>query len=277
MLSVLGRRQPRRWFVASTALLLSLAPAPVHAQQTLTVFAAASLGDAYRALGAQFESSHPGTKVQFNFAGSQQLVLQLSQGAKADLFASADERWMQAAVDSGLVAGAPAVFAQNSLVVIAPRSNPAGLAGLKDLARAGVKVVLAADAVPVGRYSRQVLKKLSATTGFGSGYGALVLANVVSYEDNVKGIVAKVQLGEADAGIVYRSDATGPVAAQLRVLDIPPAANVIATYPVTVLKQSGSAELARAFMALVLSPGGQEVLARFGFEPASQPAAAAPR
>ena len=265
-------RVSRRLITLAALAILVLAP-PLAAQQTLTVFAAASLGDAYRSLGIKFQATHPGTTVQFNFAGSQQLVLQLSQGAKADLFASADERWMQVAVDSGMIADHPVVFAHNRLVVIAPRGNPAGLERLQDLARAGVKVVLAADAVPVGHYSRQVLQKLSAAPGFGPRFGAQVLANTVSYEDNVKGIVAKVQLGEADAGMVYRSDATGPIASQVRVLDIPEQANVIATYPVGVLKASGAPELARAFLDLVLSPAGQSLLIRFGFDRADAAAA----
>ncbi len=267
------RSSPRRWSAGRAglcAVLFSLClSTPAAAQQVLTVFAAASLGDAYRALGADFETGHPGAKVQFNFAGSQQLVLQLTQGARADLLASADERWMQVAVDSGLIAGTPELFARNRLIVIVPRGNPAGVARLQDLARSGVKVVLAADVVPVGRYSRQVLTKLSAAPGFGAQFGARVLANTVSYEDNVKGIVAKVQLGEADAGIVYRSDATGPIAGQLQVIEIPESANVIATYPIAVLARSASAGLARNFLALVLSPAGQATLARFGFDPAA--------
>ena len=250
-----------------------LAPSlAVQTPATLTVFAAASLTDVLGTLGRAFESSHPGTKVQFNFAGSQQLALQLQQGAKADVFASADERWMQAVRDSGLIAGEPVVFARNRLVVVLPKTNPAGIARLQDLARAGLKLVIGAEAVPIGKYTRQMLERLSAVPGFGKDYGARVLANVASYEENVKGVVAKVQLGEADAGVVYRSDATGPSAAQLATMDIPDAGNVIATYPMAVAAASANPTLAAAFVDLVESVEGQAVLQRAGFMAVGSPA-----
>jgi molybdate transport system substrate-binding protein len=232
---------------------------------TLTVFAAASLTEPFTALGASFDGSHPGTKVRFNFAGSQQLVLQLQQGAKADVFASADERWMQTAQDSGLVEGEPSIFARNRLVVVVPRTNPAAINRLQDLARSGVKVVIAADAVPVGHYTRQMLAGLSAVPGFSKDYAARVLSNVVSYEDNVKGIVAKVQLGEADAGVVYRSDATGPSATQVTSIGIPDSANVIAQYPIALVHGGSEQELAQAFLQLVESAEGQARLEKAGF------------
>lgn len=252
-----------------------LAPSlPAQSPATLTVFAAASLTDAMAALGHTFESSHPGTKVQFSFAGSQQLALQLQQGAKADVFASADERWMQAVRDSGLIAGEPAVFARNRLVVVLPKTNPAGIRRLQDLARAGLKIVIGAEAVPVGKYTRQMLEQLSAQPGFGKDFGARVLANVASYEENVKGVVAKVQLGEADAGLVYRSDATGPSAVQLSTLDIPEAANVIAIYPIAVTAVSANPTLAAGFIDLVESAEGQAALQQAGFMAVGSPAGA---
>ncbi|HEU5153291.1 MAG TPA: molybdate ABC transporter substrate-binding protein [Gemmatimonadales bacterium] len=249
----------------------------IAAQQstTLTVFAAASLTEPFSRLGKRFEADHPGATVRFNFAGSQQLVLQIQQGAKADVFASADERWMQTAKDSGLVEGNPVLFARNELVVVVPVANPAGIKRLQDLSRSGIKLVLAAEAVPVGRYTREMLAKLSSQPGFGPKYGQQVLANVASYEDNVKGVIAKVQLGEADAGVVYRSDATGSAASQISILAIPEAANVIASYPIAVLRGAPSPELARAFVELVESATGQESLKKSGFiavEPAAQPA-----
>ena len=241
---------------------------------TLTVFAAASLTEPFTRLGKNFAAAHPGTTIRFNFTGSQQLVLQIQQGAKADVFASADERWMETANDSGLVEGEPVVFARNELVVIVPVANPSGIKRLQDLARAGVKLVIAADVVPVGRYTRQMLDKLSSQPGFGAKYGQQALANVASYEENVKGIVAKVQLGEADAGVVYRSDATGSVASQLTTLEIPEAANVIASYPIAVVRGAASPVLAKAFVELVESATGQESLKKAGFmavQPAVQP------
>jgi len=238
------------------------------AQSSVTVFAAASLTDAFTELGKRFEASRPGVRVQFNFAGSQQLALQLQQGARADVFAPADQRWMSAVKDSGLLPADPVIFAENRLVVILPRSNPARIGRLEDLARKGVKLVVAAEAVPAGRYTREMLQRLAAAPGFGLDYDAHVLGNVVSYEDNVKGVVAKVQLGEADAGVVYRSDASGAAGESLKVIAIPEAANPIATYPIATLKGSPSPELARAFVDLVLSAEGQGVLTRFGLKPA---------
>lgn len=205
--------------------------------------------------------------MRLNFAGSQQLALQLQQGARADLFASADERWMNAVRDGGLIQGDPVIFAENRVVVILPRSNPGAITGLADLARPGVKLVIAAEAVPVGRYAIEVLGRLASTPGFGADYAARVLANVVSYEDNVKGIVAKVELGEADAGLVYQSDAAGPGAGRLSSLRIPEAANARAAYPLALLKGSASPELGRAFADLVLSDAGREILARWGLVP----------
>src|SRR3954471_9650544 len=174
----------------------------------ITVYAAASLSDAFKALGKILELNHPGLTVQFNFAGSQQLALQIEQGAPADVFASADQRWMQYAAEKGLVEGTPAIFARNRLVVIVPRTNPARIAKLHDLARPGTKIVMAAEAVPAGKYSREAVRKLAGAPGFPPEYELSVLANVVSQEENVKAVVAKVQLGEADAGLVYQSDVT---------------------------------------------------------------------
>jgi molybdate transport system substrate-binding protein len=214
-----------------------------------------------------FEKSHPGTTVLFNFAGSQQLVLQLQQGAGGDVFALADSIWMQVAVDSGLTAGEHTLFARIRLVVIVPRSNPGRVDRLENLARRGTKVVLAADAVPVGRYSRQALRNLGDLPGFPIDYVRSVLSNVVSNEESVKGVVSKVQLGEADAGIVYRSDVTEPVARVVKVIPIPDSLNVLANYPIAVLRSSRQPELAREFLALVTSPDGQAVLQRYDFIP----------
>jgi molybdate transport system substrate-binding protein len=241
------------------------------APSVLTVFAAASLTDAFEELGALFRREHPGITVRFNFAGSQQLAAQLEHGASADVFASADQRWMAQVRRLGLTAGQPVVFAHNRLVVVLPAENPARIQRLEDLARPGLKLVLAADAVPAGRYSREVLRNLSRRPGFGSDYKRRVLTNVVSEEENVKGVVAKVQLGEADAGVAYHSDVTPGIAAKFRVLDIPAAANIVASYPIVVLSASGAPGAARAFVELVRGVEGRATLARHGLTP---PAAA---
>lgn len=246
------------------------------APSTLTVFAAASLTDAFGELGRMLERRHPGLTVQFNFAGSQQLATQLEQGAPADVFASADQRWMSYAKEKGLVQGETPVFARNRLVVIVPRTNPARLAALRDLARRGTKVLMAAEGVPAGKYSREALQNLAAAPGFPTGYDRRVLANVVSQEESVKGVVAKVQLGEADAGIVYRSDVTAPVSRDVRVFEIPDPYNVIASYPIAVVKGARNREAARLFLDLVSNEAGQRVLQEHGLLPAIAPAATKP-
>jgi molybdate transport system substrate-binding protein len=246
------------------------APERAPAPGTLTVFAAASLTEAFGELGRVAEQRSPGLTVRFNFAGSQQLVAQLQQGAPADVFASADQRWMTQAATHGLLLGAPVMFARNRLAVIVPAANPGHVAGLRDLARPGTKLVLADVSVPAGRYSRDVLARLAAEPGFPADFAARALANVVSSEENVKAVVAKVQLGEADAGIVYRSDVTDATAAKVRVLEIPERSNALAEYPIAVLRAAPDPAAAQAFVALVVSEEGQRVLGRHGLLPGAQ-------
>jgi molybdate transport system substrate-binding protein len=266
--------------VAQIALTI-LGTSPIAARpdspppSTLTVYAAASLSDAFRELGHALEAKHPGMTVQFNFAGSQQLALQIEQGAPADVFASADQRWMSYATEKGLVAGESIIFARNRMVAIVPRTNPAHIGGLPDLARRGIKIVLAAEAVPAGKYSRETLENLSAAPGFPPEYARRVLANVVSQEENVKAVVAKVQLGEADAGLVYRSDVTPPVWRYVRAFEIDDPYNAIASYPIAMLKAAKNAEAAQWFVDLVSSTAGQQTLERHGLLPAAAAAPAA--
>lgn len=256
------------WALGAVVVSLTLSPGKLPAQESITVFAAASLADAFTALGQRFQATHPAVRIQFNFAGSQQLALQIEQGAGADLFASADERWMTSVAQRGLLLGEPVTFAANRLAVILPRSNPASIRRLEDLARRGIKLVLAADLVPAGRYAREMLHRLAALPGYGAGYEARVLANVVSEEDNVRGVLAKVQLGEADAGVVYRSDVSGAVRERLNLLEVPETANPTALYPLAIVRGGAGEGLAREFATLVLSPEGQETLTRFGLLPA---------
>jgi molybdate transport system substrate-binding protein len=240
----------------------------------LVVFAAASLNGAMRELGRAFERGRPGLRVRFNLAGSQQLAVQLEHGAQADLFASADARWMDYAGDRGLLAGAPRPFARNRLVVVVPAADPARIARLQDLARPGIKTVIGAEAVPVGAYAHRLLANLAQAPGFPPDFERLALANVVSREENVKAVVAKVQLGEADAGIVYVSDVSGPAAARLRTLPIPESLNVVAEYPIAALRAAASPAAAAAFLDFALGAEGQSVLRRFGLRPAPPPRAA---
>ena len=240
------------------------APAATSETTGITVFAAASLTDAFAEIGASFEAANPGVKVPFNFAGSQTLRTQIEAGAAADVFASASTKEMDALVAAGIVAAdAPRTFLTNKLVVILPAANPAGVVQVQDLARPGLKLVLAAEEVPVGNYARRSLEKMNASLG--ADFSKTVLANVVSNEDNVKQVLAKVQLGEADAGIVYASDAVG--APDLQAVVIPTELNVIASYPIAPVLASTHSDMAMRFIAYVLSPEGQAILTKWGFAP----------
>lgn len=236
------------------------------APRTLTVFAAASLTDAFTKIGEQFQAGHEGVTVTFNFGASNTLAEQINQGAPADVFASANQTQMDGAVSGGRIdASSVQVFARNRLVVVFPKATPGGVSALSDLARPGLKVVLAAAEVPVGQYALDFLDKASQNPAFGAGFKDAVLANVVSYEENVRAVFTKVALGEADAGIVYSSDITGAGAADVGQLDIPDALNTLATYPLAPVKDSGQPALAADFVSLVLSAEGQAVLAEYGF------------
>ena len=235
-------------------------------EKSLSIFAAASLTEAFTEIGEQFEGLNPGVEVNFNFAGSQQLAQQIIEGAPADLFSSASPQYMETLIEAGLVeTEAEQIFARNRLVVIYPKENPAQITQLADLAQPRMSLVLAAPEVPVGKYSREFLDNAEQDPAFGSGFRDAVLANVVSYEENVKAVLAKVALGEADAGIVYRSDLTGENARQVGLIDIPEDLNVIALYPIAPLRNSSHPELSVTFIDFVLSSVGQDILAQYGF------------
>jgi molybdate transport system substrate-binding protein len=232
--------------------------------KTLIVFGAASLKSAFEEIGNAFEAANPGVTVKFNFAGSNALRTQIEQGAEADVFASANMKEMDALVSGNLVSADSAkVFLTNQLIVITPANNPAQLTKLEELTKEGLKIVLAAKEVPVGNYALQVLDKLDAA--FGTGYKDKVIKNVVSYENDVKQVVAKVQLGEADAGIVYSSDSVA--APDLQKIEIPVENNVVAKYPLAAMSNAKQAELAQKFIEYVLSTEGQSSLQKWGFLP----------
>lgn len=247
-----------------TLFTVGCTPAAAESK-TLHVFAAASLTDAFTEIGKSFEAANPGTTVGFNFSGSQALRTQIEEGAPADVFASANKKEMDALIADALInQDAPQQFLTNQLVIILPANNTAGLEKPEDLARPGIKLVLAAEEVPVGKYARQVFDNMN--RGFGTDFKDKVFANVVSNEDNVRQVVAKVQLGEADAGIVYTSDAVA--APDLKTIEIPASMNVIAAYPIAPLARSKNSDLARSFIAYVLSADGQAILQKWGFSPA---------
>lgn len=236
---------------------------------TLNIFAAASLSDAFGEMGETFHAANPTVELVFNFAGSNQLATQIAQGAPADLFAAANEKQMAVAVASGrIVDGSEQIFAHNRLVLITPKENPANLHTLQALANSGMKVVFAAAEVPVGQYSLDFLDQAAVDPTFGPDYKDRVLANLVSYEANVRAVLTKVVLGEADAGIVYTSDIG--VDSDVREIPIPDALNSVANYPIAPLVDSAQRDRAGQFIAYVLSPAGQAIMARHGFLPVGE-------
>jgi molybdate transport system substrate-binding protein len=241
----------------------------------LTVFAASSLTESFNEMATAFQAQHPDANVVFNFAGSQTLRTQLENGAQADIFASADQPNMDGIVAAGLNLGTPVLFATNLLTIITPTEGPGSdrVQTLAHLGEPGVKVVLAAPNVPVGRYARESLEKMNSDPDLGSDFSDRVLANVVSEEENVRLVAQKVVLGEADAGIVYQTDAAAPgIAPKVRQIPIPDQYNVVATYPIVTLKTTRQQELAEAFVQFTLSQEGQAILAKYGFGPAPKPA-----
>jgi molybdate transport system substrate-binding protein len=239
--------------------------APTAQTVELTVYGAASLKDALAGLGAAYETATPGTTLTISTDSSAALATKISEGAPADVFLSADTANPQRLADGGFTSGEPIAFAGNELTVIVPKGNPAGLATPADLARPGLKVIASGDEVPITKYAMTLVANLAAQPGYPADFAAAYAANVVSKEDNVKGIVAKVELGEGDAGIVYVTDA----AASTRVdtVAVPGAANVPATYAGVVVKGSTNQDAARAFLDWAAGPDGRAILAGFGFLP----------
>jgi molybdate transport system substrate-binding protein len=232
--------------VLAIGLLALAMPASVSGATTLNVFAAASLTEVFQ----KIDKSE-----RYSFAGSDQLALQIRQGAPVDLFASASAKYTELAYRDGYVTR-PVVFATNKLIVLVPESNPAGIKTVYDLRRPGLKVVIGDKTVPIGSYTRQILDALGITND--------VMANVVSQETDVKGIVAKVALGEADAGFVYRTDAR-PVASRTRTVALPDWAQPPVHYEVAVVKSSSHAAAARAYIKKLTSRRGRKLLAAAGF------------
>jgi molybdate transport system substrate-binding protein len=230
----------------------SMAPTSTSLAGSVTVFAASSLTDALRKAGEQLKAKHPGTDLVFNFGSSSTLATQITSGAPADVFASADEANMQKIVDATLSDGPPAVFAGNRLQIAVAPSNPKRIAGLADLARPDLVVVLAGPTVPAGRYALEALQKAGVTV------------SPASQEIDVRAVLNKVALGEADAGIVYVTDVKS-AATRVAGVDIPEQHQVAARYPIAVVKGSKNARLARAFADFLRSDDGQKLLTELGF------------
>lgn len=224
----------------------------------LTVAAAASLTAAFTQIGADFQEE-TGVAVVFAFGPSDGLATQIVEGAPVDVFASASPAWMDAISERGPGVRRRTNFARNRLAVIVPTDNPANIHELDDLATDGVQLVLAAQGVPAGDYAREILAN--------AGIADTALANVVSNEEDVAAVVTKVLTGEADAGIAYVTDVTAEAGGRISVVEIPDDVNVVATYPIAVMADSGRPDVAREFVEFVLGPG-QAVLADHGFLPA---------
>jgi molybdate transport system substrate-binding protein len=222
----------------------------------IQVFAAASLSASFNAIGIEFHRANPGVEVNFNYAGTPTLVTQIEQGAPADVFASADTINMDKLTADGFTSGSSQVFAHNQLEIVVAPGNPKGITGLADLAKPGVIYISEGPAVPAGKYSLQAL----ASAG--------VKVSPKSLETSVSAVIGKVELGEADAGIVYTTDIKA-AGNKVQGVPIPAANNVIATYPMVAVKGTKSPDVANAFIAYVLSATGQSTLASFGFLPAS--------
>ncbi len=242
-------------------------------RQRITVFAASSLTEAFTELANVFEEEYPGSSVMLNFDGSQRLRFQLEHGARADVFASADQRQMELAQDADLLAGDVVNFASNRLVIVVPKSETeAGgmpvVQSVGDLSSEGVKLALAHEEVPAGRYAREVIQRMAAEPSLGPEYADSVLANVVTDEPNVRNVLQKVALGEVDAGFVYYSDAM--VAPDVSVIQVPDEAGVAAAYTIAVLDSSDSPGDAQDFIGYVMSGAGQYILRRHGFETPAQ-------
>ena len=216
------------------------------------MFAAASLTESFGVLKTEFEAAHPGVTVTFNFQGSATLVQQLSNGAKADVFASADQTNMDKATQAGVIDGTPTVFATNKLTIAVAPGNPKGIKTFADLTKAGLNVVVCATQVPCGSAAQKVEKNTSTTL------------KPVSEEQDVKQVLAKVESGDADAGLVYVTDAA-TANGKVEQVGFPEAAGAINNYPIGVVKGAPQADLAREFEQFVLSAQGKQELAKVGF------------
>jgi molybdate transport system substrate-binding protein len=235
---------------------------------TLTILAASSLTDAFGELGNSFEEQNQGVQVKQTFGASSDLLAQIQQGAPADVFASAAEEEMDTAEKDGLVSGTPREFVKNREVIMVPKGNRADINSLEDMAGPDIKLVLAAKDVPAADYAVEILGK--ANREYGPDFEKDVLSNVVSREADVRASVSRVVVGDADATFGYASDYTPDIRNKVKVIPIPPDLNIIATYPITSLKDAEDPELAKKWVDLVTSEQGQKVLEKWNFEPAAQ-------
>jgi molybdate transport system substrate-binding protein len=245
----------------------STAASPAASGGELTIYAAASLKAALDEVKATYEATNPGTTLTISTDASSALETQIEQGAPVDVFLSADTRNPQALVDKGLTDGDPVDFAGNQLTIVVPSGNPAGITSAADLANPGVKVIAAGDAVPITGYAIQLVANLAMEAGYPTNFVSAYTANIVSKEDNATAVIAKIELGEGDAGIVYATDARA--SGKVMTIDLPGAVNVSATYAGVVVRGSKHAAAASSFLHWLAGPDGQAILGGFGFRPPS--------
>jgi molybdate transport system substrate-binding protein len=233
------------------------------------VFAAASLTNALEELGEPWTAAHPGSDLILTFDASSALRAQVEEGAVADVVVSADTKNAQTLVDACLAQGPITPFATNSLVIVVPTGNPAGIESPADLATSGVRVVAAGPQVPISTYAGQVIDNLAALPDYPADFASAVTANTVSEEDNVRAVLTKIELGEGDAAIVYVTD--GASSDDVETVAIPEGANVPATYAAVAVGSATQPALATEFLAFLLGPEAQGVLAGYGFLPPPAP------
>jgi molybdate transport system substrate-binding protein len=244
---------------------------PALEKKELTVFAAASLSGAMTDIAKTYEAEHPDTKILLNFDGSQALRTQIEQGAHADLFLSANTKHMTTLQDEGLIVNdSVKVFTKNKLAVLVPKDSRANITGLSDLKTPGIRLVMGTKEVPFGDYTRQVLGKMANDSAYGPEYRNAVMKNVVSEDPAVTALVAKLRVGEADAGIAYASDVSEGDKALVTTLPIPDRYNVIAVYPLGIVQESKVKDQAAAFAQFITSTEGNAILTRYGFVPADR-------
>ncbi len=252
---------------APSAAASAAAPstAPSVAAVDITIFGAASLSGALAETKKVYEAANPGVTLTISTDSSAALETKIEQGAPADVFLSADTTNPKKLVDKGLTTGPAVNFADNKLTVIVPIGNPGKVMTPKDLSNPGVKIVAAGDAVPITKYANQLVANLAKIPGYPANFVAAYNSNIVSKEDNVKALVAKLELGEGDAGIAYVTDAKAST--KVATVDVPDAANVIATYAGVVIKASPNVPASQAFLTWFAGPDGQAILSGFGFLP----------
>ena len=261
----------RLFAVVFIAIVLATSAGMAEQPKELTVFCAASLTGAFGEIGHIYKNE-TNISVVFNFDGSQVLRTQIENGAYADIFVSANKKQMNTLKNEGFTNNSSiTVFTKTKPVIIVPKDNPAKIQNIYDLAKPGLKIVIGTKDVPIGDYTLQILVKLANDSAFGPGFTKKVIANVVSNETNVNYITSKVALGEADAGIAYRSDVTKDLAAKITKIEIPDKYNVIAEYPMGILKQSKYPAHTMEFINLVKSDKGMAVLEKYGFEQVISP------